>query len=385
MQTESMNGVLERSKPRLCIVQDSHPEAAPPFIRDHAEHLPAEVLVIHGFVPHIDHRPLLSQTWWRRACRKVWRTLRRRARQGEPTAAYVRAFRHFRPDAVLAEFGEVAVNVMDACRLARVPLIAHFHGVDASDHQILQRQAEGYRMLFESAAAIIAVSRAMQAKLIALGAPPLKVHYNPYGVDPVRFCGAHPAASPPIFLAVGRFVDKKAPHLTLCAFAKVLDEHPSAELRMIGDGPLLEACQSLAKQLGIGHAVAFLGKRTHDVVVQEMRRARVFVQLSVEARGGDTEGTPVAVIEASAMGLPIVATRHAGIPDVVLDDATGLLVDEHDVLAMASHMLRLAREPWLAAKLGQAGQQRVRTHFASDQRIDALWAVIQTSMQQPFR
>ena len=137
----------------------------------------------------------------------MWGLLLRRDRDWEITAAYVRAFRRCRAAAVLAEYATTGVRVLEACRVIGVPLIVHFHGYDASVRSVLEEHAGAYPILFRQAAAIVAVSRAMQRKLISLGAPPEKVHYNPCGVDCRVFGGAEPAAAPPVFLAVGRFVD----------------------------------------------------------------------------------------------------------------------------------------------------------------------------------
>jgi glycosyltransferase involved in cell wall biosynthesis len=149
---------------------------------------------------------------------------------------------------------------------------------------------------------------------------------------------------------------------------------------MIGHGPLLDACHDLAQGLAIRHAVTFLGAQPQTVISEELRNARAFVQHSVEAPSGDCEGTPVAVLEAGASGLPVVATRHAGIPDVVIEGETGLLVDERDVEGMATQMLRLLREPLFAARLGDTARSHIRTNFSMRQSLDRLWAVIEPAL-----
>src|SRR5262249_29879937 len=154
--------------------------------------------------------------------------------------------------------------------------------------------------------------------------------------------------------------EKKAPHITLTAFSQVHRRYPDAQLRMVGEGPLLEACKGLVVQLGITGAVTFLGAQPHAVVQAEMRAARCFVQHSVEAPSGDCEGTPLGILEAGASGLPVVGTRHAGIPDVVIEGETGLLVNEYDVAGMAEAMTKLLEEPLLAGRMGQAA----RTHIS---------------------
>jgi glycosyltransferase involved in cell wall biosynthesis len=265
---------------------------------------------------------------------------------------------------------------LDACRLAGVPLIVHFHGFDAYDRATLQAFGDGYSRLFREARAIVAVSRHMEQVLIGLGTPRDRLHYNPYGVDTRCFQGAVPASARPRFLAVGRFVDKKAPCLTLLAFSQVVKAVPEAELVMIGDGPLLEATRQVAHALGIASRVSFEGPRRPVEVADAMRQSRVFVQHSVVPSSGDSEGTPVAILEASASGLPIVATRHRGITDVVIEDVTGLLVDERDVQGMASQMLRVATDNELAGRLGQAARQNAIERFSLEDRIAALWEII---------
>jgi glycosyltransferase involved in cell wall biosynthesis len=148
---------------------------------------------------------------------------------------------------------------------------------------------------------------------------------------------------------------------------------------MIGGGRLRGACEDLAQGLGLGEVVSFLGTQSHDVVAEEMRHARAFVQHSLTASDGNSEGMPCSILEASASGLPVVSTRHAGIPEVVVEGSTGFLVDERDVEGMARHMERLVTDPALAAALGRAGRQRVADHFSMDSSIARLWDVIRTS------
>jgi glycosyltransferase involved in cell wall biosynthesis len=258
-------------------------------------------------------------------------------------------------------------------------MIVHFHGFDVHSRAILDRYGARYRELFDQAAALIVVSRPMREALLTLGAPACKTHYCPNGVDPDRFGPGEPDQAPPTFLAVGRFVEKKAPQLTIAAFASVWHRHPEARLRMIGDGRLQGVCADLAQGLGIGEAVSFLGKQPHHAVAEEMRNSRAFVQHSLIASDGNSEGMPCSILEASASGLPVVSTRHAGIPEVVVDGETGFLVAERDVEGMAQQMGRLVTDPALAAALGQAGRRRVTEHFSMDSSIARLWAVIRTS------
>jgi len=371
---------------RICIVSPARDAYCETFVRAHIERLPAEVEVIYGGtfpLFHSDETPVLPPG---PLIRRAWRVFLRGV-CGVPQERFERdALRRFlaqrRIDAVLTEYARTGVTVMEACSDAGVPLIVHFHGVDAYKQDYLEDAGKRYPQLFANAAAIIAVSRDMERQLLSLGAPREKLHHNACGVETSLFQGAEPASAPPTFVVVGRFVDKKAPHLSLLAFKQVLDAHPEASLTMIGDGPLLEACKQIAAGLGLGNAVAFPGPLPHADVATAMRRARALVQHSVRTSSGDSEGTPVAVLEAQAAGLPVVATRHGGIVDVVLENETGLLVDEGDVRGMAEEMLRLAREPEMAARLGKAARARICAEFSMEKSIATLWRIIEKAMAQ---
>jgi glycosyltransferase involved in cell wall biosynthesis len=112
-------------------------------------------------------------------------------------------------------------------------------------------------------------------------------------------------------------------------------------------------------------------------VAEEMRRARAFLQHSIRASDGDSEGTPVAILEAQASGLPVIATRHAGIPDVVLDGRTGFLVAEGDVNGMAEKIARLGEDAGLAAELGVEGRSHVLERFTMERSVASLWRIIE--------
>lgn len=376
MEEKSDNRAMGVSDACVAIVTPYEPSPSETFIRSHIENMPARTVLVHSWPPTVDGRTVLPLPV--RAFYKLRRELFREGLQPEMTAAYVKALRRHGARAVLAEYGTTGVIVMEACRKLKLPLVVHFFGYDASVREVLEEHAESYPQMFAQAEALLVVSRAMQRKLISLGAPPEKVIYNPCVADCRQFEVSDPAAAPPTFLAVGRFVEKKAPQLTLRAFAEVLKACPEARLRMVGYGPLLEECQQLAAELGLTGAVTFPGGLPHEAVREEMRGVRAFVQHSIEAPNGDCEGTPVGILEAGAAGLPVVSTRHAGIPDVVVEEQTGLLVDERDVHAMAEQMIRLVREPALARELGRAARRHVETNFSRERSDAQLWAVIES-------
>lgn len=352
------------------------------FIRAHIQGLPAHVdwLLVEktGEVFTNDQVPL--NTLWQRAQIGVRYMFGTQAQ--EPSIrAMQRYLKKQRIEAVLAEFGPVAVKVMEACHREGIPLIAHFHGYDASQHYALNVFREAYHRLFEVASALVVVSHDMVTQLENLGAPREKIHYNPCSVDVNAFYGANPAEAPPTFLATGRFVHKKAPHFTLLAFAQVVAECPEARLIIVGDGILKPVCLDLARSLGMEDAVEFIGFLPHTAIASLMRSVRGFVQHSITAHDGNTEGTPVAVMEAAASGLPIVSTFHAGIKEVVQHGTTGFLVEEGAVDAMAGHLLTLARHPEVAQRMGAAGRAFIQdSPFERTGALNKLWHIINTAI-----
>ena len=114
------------------------------------------------------------------------------------------------------------------------------------------------------------------------------------------------------------------------------------------------------------HTVDFKGQVRHEEVASLMRQSRVFVQHSLVPSSGDSEGTPVTVIEASASALPVVSTRHAGIVDTVIHAETGFLVDEGDIDGMADYISQLLSNPELAVEMGS----RARTYACQNFDIE---------------
>lgn len=369
----------------VCVLRRNRGTYSNTFIQAHIERLPARVHVLtYGWYGADGRRylPAPLHLPYRLAGFSYARQTGALARMGEAAVRLGDFFtlKHFlqrqQIDVVLAEYGQTGALAVAACTRAGVPLVVHFHGYDAYMHSVLQEYGAAYQRMFAQASAIIAVSRDMEQQLLRLGARRETLFYNPYGVDLTLFANANPAAAPPTFVATGRFVEKKAPHLTLLAFSRVVQQHPDARLVMIGAGELLNACKHLAAALHIAHAVEFRGAQPHHSVAAAMQQARAFVQHSVRAHSGDSEGTPVAVLEAGGAGLPVVATRHAGIRDTVLDGETGLLVDELDVDGMAAHMLRLVNDPLLAAALGQRARNHIASTYGMEQRIRHLYTIL---------
>ena len=307
--------------------------------------------------------------------------------------AFLLIHRH-RADVVLAEFGFHAVRVMDACAWSDVPLVVHFRGSDASAHRRLTLLRERYRRLMRLSSALLAKSQVMKDVLVGLGADPEVVTITPSGADETVFHADDPARQPAHVLFVGRLIEKKGPLDALEAFAQArqLAQEPlraEMRLRVVGDGPLQLAMQRRMNELGLQGCVDVLGVQPPEAVAEWMRQSRCLLLPSRIASDGDAEGCPVVVLEAQLSGLPVVSTRHAGIPEVVLDGTTGLLVEEGDVAGLAQALVLMCRDPQRAKQLGSAGRARVMRHFTVDHHVktvaDVLSRVVSRQQQQADR
>jgi glycosyltransferase involved in cell wall biosynthesis len=353
------------------------------FVEDHVNHLTRNLTLLYGFpFPRFlkGGRSVLPEALESRlrsalAAGKgvpagLWR---------EYTAALAQFLKFCGAKSALVETGLMGAFVHEACEQAGLPYVVHFHGVDAFGKELLANWSGHYRKFFRTAASVVGVSKAMREQLIQLGSDEARTVLAPYGVAVDLPAMADPAKAPPHFVAVGRFVEKKAPQLTLQAFAAVHQVVPQATLVMMGDGPLLAGCRQWVQERGLATAVTFAGVCSREEVSRQLAAGRAFVQHSVTAGNGDSEGLPLAVLEAGAHGLPVVSTFHAGIPDAVRPEVDGFLVPERDVEGMSAAMLRLARDPGLAATLGASFRARVVANYSREVSLTRLLGILQAA------
>lgn len=302
--------------------------------------------------------------------------------EGPQAAELSRRLKRFQVDRLLVNYGPCGVALAPVCRKLSLPLVVHFHGYDAHIHSVIEHHRNDYQNLGKQAAAIIAVSHGMKDALVQVGIPSEKIHLIRCGADPGRFTEKSAFPEKPLFFGVGRFVDKKAPYLTLLAFAKAREQLPGAKLILAGTGELLEATRNIASALHLGDSVEFPGVISSDQVAAHMREATAFVQHSLEpaygSKAGDREGTPVAVLEAMMTGLPVLSTRHAGIGEVVEHGRTGLLVEERDVDGMAEAMVKVGASREYTASHGQAARAEALTKYTADHYIESLKQILES-------
>lgn len=361
---------MELQKNKIAMVSPSHKAYSETFIQAQKNGLQGEIFFYYGGIlpSHLEnHGKLITRSI--SIANKIKRKIRLTNFNADETA-FITSLKHYKIQVVVAQYGTTAHRILAVCKFLNIPLITHFHGYDASVYSVIEN-CNNYREVFLYSSFVLTVSFAMKERLIVLGCPKDKVVHNPCGPDD-SFFEVKPNFTEPTFIALGRFVEKKAPYYTILAFSQVLKKYPAAKLIIGGKGELYEVCTNLVKYLKIENSVLLPGVLSREQFLTYLSTSLAFVQHSVTAVSGDQEGTPVAVLEASAAGLPVIATLHAGIPDVIQDGETGFLVEEHDAEAMAEKMMILLENKELSMKMGKSGKERMNSYFTMERHLSVI-------------
>jgi colanic acid/amylovoran biosynthesis glycosyltransferase len=190
-----------------------------------------------------------------------------------------------------------------------------------------------------------------------------RLHIVHCGVDPGQFTPTSQRGAGNKVLYVGRLAAVKGLPLLLRAAAELRAAHPDLEVTIIGDGPDRDDLRSLVDDLNLSSIVRFLGEVPNEVVREELQTAHVFVLPSF------SEGLPVVLMEAMAAGVPVVSTQIAGIPELVEDNISGLLVRPADAEHLAAKIERLLRDGELRAGLARNARERVERDFHTDKEV----------------
>lgn len=272
-------------------------------------------------------------------------------------------------------FGHMALHWLPLLRRSPLPVLVSFHGADAA---VGMEGAARRRMLREAlglAELVLGRSNALLEDLAGLGCPQEKLALNRTGIPLGEFAPVR--REPPedgrwVLLQAGRLIPKKDHASTFAALAEIRKKFPDLRLRVAGEGPEKAPLQALARRLGIADAIEWLGFLDQEAMIRALREAHLFVHPSATGPDGNREGVPNGLLEAMATALPVVATRHGGIPEAVRDGVSGLLVGERDPSGLASAIIRLLEEPELARRFGETGAESVRREFSSASAISAL-------------
>lgn len=291
-------------------------------------------------------------------------------------AALRRAIQRLAPAVVHAHFGTAGVIAELALRGLQVPLVVTFYGHDVSHLPRERRWRARYRRLFARVAEVTVLSQEMRETVLRLGAPPERISVVHLARSLAGLVFRSRLAPIRRWIAVGRLVEKKGFDDAIRAVARLRSRGEAVSLAIVGEGGLRAELERLVKDLGVTDCVSLLGARNNPEVLGLLDAADAVLVCSKTAAIGDREGTPTVLIEAQALGLPCVATRHAGIPEMLPAENHWLLADEADVEGIADRMLALTRSSQEARwALGAAGRAHVEREFSLTEQSRAFRAL----------
>ena len=275
----------------------------------------------------------------------------------------VKQLKTLSPSLIHAHFGPPGIQASILSQKLRIPLIVTFRGYDVTREESTIHYAYQQRrqQMFKKASCCIAVSEFIGSKLIEKGCPPDKIIVHYTGIDVDKFTPDPEVLRKPTVLFVGRLIQKKGCEYLIRAMAKVQQVMPHVELVIIGDGELRYQLEKLAADSLSRYR--FLGVQSPAQVKAWMNRVFLLVSPSVTSDNGDAEGLPNVILEAQAMGLSVVASLHAGIPEAITNGETGFLIRERDWETLAKYILTLLQNAQLRERFALAGRKQIEQKF----------------------
>jgi colanic acid/amylovoran biosynthesis glycosyltransferase len=280
---------------------------------------------------------------------------------------YLEMVRRLNPAVLHAHYGPVGAALVGLRRKTNVPLVTSFYGIDASALLHNDYYKKAYPRLWQECDIVSVLSQNMKDALAEAGCPEEKIRIHHLAVDTGALAplpNLRPAPGGPIRIScVCRLVEKKGLD-TLIRAVTIARKQVDVELDIAGSGPLDTELRELIDKLDATQFVHLHGRLHRPQALLLMAGSHFFCLLSRTAADGDMEGTPTALIEAGALGLPSVSTFHAGIPEIISNKNTGLLVPENDPEAASDAIVRIASDPDMRHRLGVNARAQICSEFS---------------------
>ncbi|HHH6250237.1 TPA: colanic acid biosynthesis glycosyltransferase WcaL [Escherichia coli] len=248
----------------------------------------------------------------------------------------------FHADVFIAHFGPAGVTAAKLRELGviRGKIATIFHGIDISSREVLNHYTPEYQQLFRRGDLMLPISDLWAGRLQKMGCPREKIAVSRMGVDMTRFSPrpVKAPATPLEIISVARLTEKKGLHVAIEACRQLKEQGVAFRYRILGIGPWERRLRTLIEQYQLEDVVEMPGFKPSHEVKAMLDDADVFLLPSVTGADGDMEGIPVALMEAMAVGIPVVSTLHSGIPELVEADKSGWLVPENDARALAQRL-----------------------------------------------
>ncbi|KUO61694.1 hypothetical protein APF79_03575 [bacterium BRH_c32] len=277
-----------------------------------------------------------------------------------------------------AHFGQNGFASLVLKKKLNVPLITSFYGYDSGRLSI--RYKPFYKYLQREGDLFLALSKDMKKDLVSLGFNEEKILIHHLGVNLEVFRFNNKLINKFTILTVARLDQVKGIEYAINAVHLFLTKYPKIKsdflYKIVGSGPHGDALKRLVNKLQMNESVVFIDnlsqKNSRDIVLKEMQDCDLFVLTSIKLKNGTKEGTPVVLMEAQSCGKPCITTFHAGIPEVVLNNKTGLLVQEKSSLDISKAIERLYFNRILLEKLGSNAREHINREFNQKIQMEKL-------------
>jgi colanic acid/amylovoran biosynthesis glycosyltransferase len=292
------------------------------------------------------------------------------------------------PALIHVYFGNTGVHLLPLLSRWDRAWVVSFHGMDVQRRPKEKGYDQKLTQMLHLAPLVLVRSKSLASQLEELGCDPEKIRLNRTGIPLRNFPWVDRPA--PVdgqwqLVQACRLVEKKGLLTTLAAFRRFIADYPKARLVIAGEGPMKDALVRRINELSLGDHVRLTGFLNQDDLRRIYRESHIFVHPSELARDSNQEGIPNSMLEAMASGLPVVATRHGGIPEAVQEGVDGILVPERDELALYQALLKLAAQPDLWRQMGKQASRSVAENFGQAQQIEKLESAYSEALERPFR
>ena len=299
-----------------------------------------------------------------------------------PLPYYYSVLKECKPDIIHSHFGFDAVKMMHIAESMRIPHIISFYGSDVSRLPGEFRWKKRYGKLAQKGSHFIAASAFMKNQLIELGFPKERISIVRFGVDLNSSSFKKQFTLTPKMMMVGRMVEKKGFEYAIKSVKHLKERGVQSELNLYGDGPLMNSLKSLTSELMLNGSVNFHGYQPIGKILDAHNSHSVLLAPSVTASDGDMEGLPNTILEAMAKGTLVLTTRHAAIPEVIIDQNSGFLVKERDAEALADVLVQVFENGYDLHTIRNNARHVVEKNYCVGRMVDELETVYNMAIEE---
>jgi len=282
-----------------------------------------------------------------------------------------------------AHYGQNGVAALALKNKLNVPLITSFYGFDLGSSSKVYKPY--YKDLINSGNLFLALSQDMKKDLIRFGFPEKKILIHHLGIDLNYFAMSDKASDKFTLLTVAILNEYKGVQYIIKALLKFLNKHPQEknkiQYKIIGGGPYYKKLSLMVKNNNLSGNIIFINNlilpNSREIVKEEMMKCDIFLLCSVSTKDGEKEGTPVVLMEAQASGKPCIASFHAGIPEVVINNETGILTNERNVEEISAAIEILYFQHSLRENYGLTARNHISKEFNQNIQMKKLASLIE--------